>query len=95
MAKEKSDALSELVWGIITDAFKYSIENPNIPPNQSLKDFFIQRLQEKKLGDGEKKLAMQMIEMWGAFVGAPYERQSLKYFWLEECIEGGEPEHKL
>ena len=26
--------------------------------------------------------------MWGAFVGSPVSSQSLKYFWLEECIEG-------
>jgi predicted NAD/FAD-dependent oxidoreductase len=26
--------------------------------------------------------------MWGAFVGSPIQRQSLKFFWLEECIDG-------
>jgi len=29
--------------------------------------------------------------MWGDFVGEPIEKQSMKYFWLEECIEGGKP----
>ncbi|KAK5150390.1 hypothetical protein LTR16_012680, partial [Cryomyces antarcticus] len=29
-----------------------------------------------------------MAEMWGAFVGTSIQRQSLKFFWLEECIEG-------
>lgn len=26
--------------------------------------------------------------MWGDFVGEPIEKQSLRFFWLEECIEG-------
>ena len=29
--------------------------------------------------------------MWGAYVGSPVERQSLKFFFLEECIEGENP----
>ncbi|KAI9678030.1 MAG: hypothetical protein M1817_005974 [Caeruleum heppii] len=35
-----------------------------------------------------KDQLLWMAEMWGAFVGDPVQRQSLKYFWLEECIEG-------
>jgi hypothetical protein len=38
----------------------------------------------------KRKIVMQVSEMWGAFVGSPISRQSLKFFWLEECIEGGE-----
>jgi predicted NAD/FAD-dependent oxidoreductase len=26
--------------------------------------------------------------MWGAFVGSPIQTQSLRFFWLEECIDG-------
>ena len=31
---------------------------------------------------------LRMAEMWGAFVGSPIQTQSLKFFWLEECIDG-------
>ena len=37
----------------------------------------------------EKQQVLWMAEMWGAFVGDPIQKQSLKYFWLEECIDGG------
>lgn len=30
---------------------------------------------------------LQVASMWGAYIGSPVYRQSLKYFWLEECIE--------
>ena len=92
LTREKADAISDLVWGIISDAFKYSNETPNIPQSRSLKDFFIEKLEEKEISNDKKKLVMQLAEMWGAFIGDSFERQSLKYFWLEECIDGGKPD---
>ena len=90
MGGEKANAISELVWGTIADAFKYSNDDSSaIPSNKSLKDFFVEKLDQKDLSKTDKKLVLQMAEMWGAFVGDPWERQSLKYFWLEECIDGG------
>ena len=47
-------------------------------------------MKERGLEGEERKLVMQIGEMWGAFIGDPWERQSLKYFWLEECLDGGE-----
>ena len=38
-----------------------------------------------------RALLLQEAEAWGAFVGGPIQRQSLKFFWLEECIEGENP----
>ena len=87
---QRANEVFKLVWGIISDAFKYSNEScSDIPSDQSLKDFFIQKIGEKDLRGADKQLILQMAEMWGAFVGSPWERQSLKYFWLEECIDGG------
>ncbi|KAI9813413.1 MAG: hypothetical protein M1827_004088 [Pycnora praestabilis] len=45
---------------------------------------------ESTTGSPEKdrETLLRVAEMWGAFVGSPIERQSLKFFWLEECIEG-------
>lgn len=31
---------------------------------------------------------LREAERWGPFVGDPVQRQSLRFFWLEECIEG-------
>lgn len=91
---EVANAASDVFWSIVADAFKYSNENDSsfaIPPDRSLKDFFVDELEAKQLGDADKKVVLQMAELWGAFIGDPIERQSLKYFWLEECIDGGKP----
>ena len=91
MGQETANSLSEIVWGTIADAFKYSNDSSSIPPDKSLRDFFVEKLAEKDLPQEDKKTVLQMAQMWGAFIGDPYEQQSLKYFWLEECIDGGKP----
>jgi phytoene dehydrogenase-like protein len=86
---------SSMMWDIIQEAFSYSNKHTaSIDPNESLWDFFqkevARRIPDNK-PDFEKKreFIFQMAEMWGAFIGSPITRQSLKFFWLEECIEGG------
>ncbi len=32
---------------------------------------------------------MEMAEMWGAYIGDPVDKQSLKFAWMEECCGGG------
>ena len=81
---------SNIVWGIISDAFKYSNEcSATIMPEESLMDFFKVKVEQKGLDSRAAKIVLQMARMWGDFVGEPIEKQSLKFFWLEECIEGG------
>lgn len=41
--------------------------------------------------DAERKLVLSEAEAWGGFVGGVTSRQSLRFFWLEECIEGENP----
>ena len=90
MDEKKATAFSEIVWGIISDAFRYSNDkSSSIPPNRSLKDFVTEEVEKKDLSPADRTVVLQMAEMWGAFVGDPIGRQSLKYFWLEECIDGG------
>ena len=90
MDERKATEYSELVWGIIADAFKHSNEDSaHIPPEKSLMDYFKEMVKEKGVSGDEQKILLQMAQMWGAFVGDPIEKQSLKFFWLEECIEGG------
>ncbi|KAI0151336.1 flavin-containing amine oxidoreductase [Pestalotiopsis sp. NC0098] len=94
LAQSDSDIYSTMMWDIVQDAFAYSSENSaKIPVEASLLDFFreqvVKRIPDTK-PDWEKKrnFILQMAEMWGAFVGEPVEKQSLKFFWMEECIEG-------
>jgi hypothetical protein len=91
---EEGRSTHEVMWGIIVQAFKYSAENTaSIEPSKSLYDFFAEKVHEIYPGGGESErkrtLVMQMAELWGAFVGSPVSTQSLKFFWLEECIDGG------
>ncbi|KAF2748909.1 FAD/NAD(P)-binding domain-containing protein [Sporormia fimetaria CBS 119925] len=96
MLDEEALQNTELVWTIIEEAMKYSNDhNAEIPVEKSLYDFFAERLQKPhsyENDDAESKrkrdTILQMAEMWGAFVGSPIQSQSLKYFWLEECIDG-------
>lgn len=86
---------SKMMWDIVQAAFKHSNKNSAmIDPNESLLDFFKVTLKElipESTENWQRKrdIVLQMADLWGAFVGSPVERQSLKFFWLEECIEGG------
>ena len=97
MDSKEAGENSELIWGIIEQAMKYSEdESATIPAEESLFDFFEKKVPEmvtkKTKDDNEveerRETILDMSEMWGAFVGSPIERQSLKFFWLEECIDG-------
>lgn len=48
-----------------------------------------QAIQAGDMNDHEVELVLGMSQMWGAYVGDRVELQSLKYFYLEDCIEGG------
>ncbi|KAK4249062.1 hypothetical protein C7999DRAFT_39763 [Corynascus novoguineensis] len=91
---EEGEKLSTLVWNIIEDAFAYSNKyGPSIDPGKSLLDFFqeevVKRIPDTEEGyERQRRLLLQMAELWGSFVGSPLNMQSLKFFWLEECIEG-------
>ena len=95
LSGSESRSLGNIMWGIIKDAFDHSNQNSStIDANESLYDFYLKRVNEKFPGTGDderkRKILLQMSEMWGVFVGSAITRQSLKFFWLEECLEGGE-----
>ncbi|KAJ6437124.1 C6 zinc finger domain-containingprotein [Purpureocillium lavendulum] len=91
---DEGEKYANMMWGIIQDAFKHSNKLcATIDGTESLADFFqakiIEKVPETESEFAKKRsILWQMSEMWGAFVGSPISRQSLKYFWLEECIEG-------
>ena len=87
---EISQARTGKVWETIEEAFKYSRENTeSIPSERSLLDFFKTRFRQQQVDEASTKQMLQIARVWGDIVGEPIERQSLKFFWLEECLEGG------
>ena len=65
----------------------------NLHSTASLYSFFVtscqQAYQKGLMTARERDLVLGMSQMWGAYVGDPVDRQSLKYFFLEDCINGG------
>ncbi|CAJ2502630.1 Uu.00g100240.m01.CDS01 [Anthostomella pinea] len=94
LSSADASTYSTIMWDIITAAFAHSNENcATISPNESLWDFFQQEV-AKRIPDStsdfelKRKSVHQLAESWGAFVGNHFFTQSLKFFWLEECIDG-------
>ncbi|KAJ4993243.1 flavin containing amine oxidase [Stagonosporopsis vannaccii] len=86
---------TEVVWSIIEQAMKHSNEHSaTLDPQKSLYNFFEEAVEKLYLGEKEeeakkkRQTILQMSEMWGAFVGSEIQKQSLKFFWMEECIDG-------
>ncbi|KAI1124799.1 hypothetical protein F5Y10DRAFT_268716 [Nemania abortiva] len=76
-------------WDLISAAFKYSKEAcDDISPDLSLKDFFEESLRGKDVPPDKRDIIVQIGEIWGSFIGDTWETQSLKWFWLEECLGG-------
>lgn len=91
---DEGEKYSAMMWDIVQEAFKHSNRHSaEIDPGESLLDFFktklVELIPETTEGWERKRgIVLQMADLWGAFVGSPVERQSLKFFWLEECIDG-------
>ncbi|KAJ6473594.1 hypothetical protein C8R47DRAFT_987277 [Mycena vitilis] len=91
-----AERLSTLLWDIIGDAFKFSEAarqkdgGKSIPAEASLYDF-VKREAAVRLSDPkERELLVQMSEVFGAYVGEPVWKQSLRFAWMEECCGGEE-----
>lgn len=77
------------LWDLITDAFRESNQRGDeIDPRTSLKDYFTDRLKDESAED--RDLVLMMAEQWGCFIGDEWQKQSLRWFWMEECLDGGE-----
>ncbi|KAK0710668.1 hypothetical protein B0H67DRAFT_583178 [Lasiosphaeris hirsuta] len=93
---EQSERLSTLLWEIIEEAFKFSEKardedgGKGIPSHDSLQDFIRRRAEEVVSDEGERKLLVQISEVFGAYVGEPVGKQSLRFAWMEECCGGEE-----
>lgn len=91
-ALESANMMSYAMWEIIEEGFKFSRENTStIGREESLYGWFKGEVERRFEGEGEvekKKILMQMIHFWGAFVASKVETQSLKFLWMEEVIGG-------
>lgn len=97
----EADVYNELLWGddgLLSAAFRYSAANQNtIDPSRSLYDFLVERSQEffthdpVEVANRRRRDFLQYVCLWGAYIGSPVTRQSLRFFWLEECIHGENP----
>jgi hypothetical protein len=96
----EAEEYGSLLWenGLISQAFKYSRENTtSIDPATSLMDFFAEKAEglfkdvEENEAQRKRRTLLQICDFWGSYVGSPTTKQSLKFFWLEECIEGENP----
>jgi hypothetical protein len=99
LSEKEAATNTEIVWTIIEEAMKLSNEdNAAIPAGKSLYNFFEDKVLKlfpgtadnvnNEAAEKKRELMLQMAEMWGAFVGSPIQTQSLKFLWLEECIDG-------
>ncbi|KAJ5619292.1 hypothetical protein N7510_003276 [Penicillium lagena] len=87
--EQTDDKISKFVWGTINDAFAYSEKyGDSIPPERSLLDYFCEKVEETSFTAAEKALCMESCKLWGTYMGEPVWRQSLKFFKLEQCIDG-------
>ncbi|OQN95649.1 hypothetical protein B0A48_18249 [Cryoendolithus antarcticus] len=91
---------TRLIWddGLVAAAFKYSNEHGSeIQASMSLYDFFVERAGQlftdldTEAASRKRERFLQAASMWGAYVGSATDKQSLRFFWLEECIEGENP----
>lgn len=88
LSDERGVEITELVWKVIGEAFQYSSEQSAfIPSDKSLMNFLMEKVNELKLDEMSSKLVLQMAQVWGDYVGESIEKQSLKYLWLEECLD--------
>ncbi|KAI4862637.1 FAD/NAD(P)-binding domain-containing protein [Hypoxylon rubiginosum] len=93
---DKTNRLSTLLWEIIEKAFKTSAAaqekdgGKSIPSGESLYDFISKSAAEELQDEEERRILVQMSEMWGAYVGEPVWKQSLRFAWMEECCGGEE-----
>lgn len=89
--KEESGWLAGEFWDMIMGAFKYADEKGGeTGVNVSLAEYIEKEWKAKFNGEEEKvRDLIDESKLWGQFVGSPIERQSLRFFWLEEGLEGG------
>jgi hypothetical protein len=83
--------LYETVWDILDEACRYSTENMEaISSSARMLDYFRAKVATDKYDRETQRKLLQIVDMWGTFMGSECTNQSLKFFWLDQGIDGGE-----
>ena len=91
---DNANGILKQVWNILEAAMDHSTKySAIIHSSDSLYDFFKswcdQECSSERMTRQEMELTLSMSQMWGAYIGDRIERQSLKFYYLEDCIAGG------
>jgi hypothetical protein len=82
--------MTDWFWTTIGKAFEYSNKYKDvILSDRSLLDYIQEQVEETEFTKEEKDRCIELSRIWGAYVGDAVEKQSLKFFLLEECIDRG------
>ena len=82
------------VWEILEMAMDDSRQQyRSLPDSAKMMDFFRQEVEKRhtkaKQSEIYELLMLQIVQMWGAFMGSECETQSLRNLWLDAGLEGG------
>lgn len=87
LTADEAEEYSALLWdeGLIADAFRHSNEKcDQIKSDESLYDFFVDRAsrlfcdEPADVASRKRETLLLVSRMWGAYIGSPVMRQSLK-----------------
>ena len=88
--EEIASKIREFVSESVAEAFQYSNQQKeNISAKTSVLSFFQEKLDDTDFSDAEKQLCLELLRFEGAGIGESIERQSLKFFSLEEHPDQG------
>ena len=82
------------VWEVLDKAeSKSRKETASLSDAAKMMDFFRQEIASRRSQveqpEEYENLMLQIVEMWGAFMGSECETQGLKNLWLDAGLEGG------
>ena len=83
------------VWQVLEKAIAHSkASSAEIPATKSLYHYFMlecsSMVNAGAITSKDERLILSMSQMWGAYVGEEIGKQSLKFFYLEDCIGDSE-----
>ncbi|EFY85276.1 flavin containing amine oxidase, putative [Metarhizium acridum CQMa 102] len=89
--KDKADPCAEVVAGALKKAIEHSKKrSSSIDPQTSVLDYVLEIVRQSHLNAESKIICEQMIHMYNSEIGDCIASQSLKYFHLEDGMDGND-----
>ena len=86
---EDATDLTTIFFNLTEEGYKYSAENSaKIPASASFFDYIKEKAIELFPDEQKRRLFLDISELWGSFIGGTIYTQSLKFLWLEQCLDG-------